>query len=152
MQLTKRIAITAGALTLGAAGVAAAAVTTPEEAEPGLTTAAEKAGFEVPVGEGAPEGEPATETEVETEGEGIGPVGNHGAEVSAVAHMDFETGREHGEAVSTIARSNGGGEAATAAQAADDAGDGDSDDDTDDGTAADQAKLGAGNAGDHGRP
>lgn len=33
---------------------------------------------------------------------------NHGADVSAVAHDDSTTGREHGKAVSTVARDNHG--------------------------------------------
>lgn len=152
MQLTRKIAIAAGALTLGATGVAAA-VTTPDEAEPGLTTASEKAGFEVPVGpEAAETGDDVTEVdEVEVEAEGTGPVDNHGAAVSAVAQSDFETGREHGEAVSEIARTNGGGEADTATEDAEDAGEDESEGAGAEGgeNAAEQAGLGADNAGEH---
>jgi hypothetical protein len=153
MQLTRKIAIAAGALTLGATGVAAA-VTTPDEAEPGLTTASEKAGFEVPVGaEADPAGDEVTEVETEdaeadeVEAEGTGPVDNHGAEVSAVAKSDFETGREHGEAVSAIARTNGGGAAATSAD------DGDDDEiEDEDAEADDAAEAGEDASGEHGRP
>jgi hypothetical protein len=157
MQLTRKIAIAAGALTLGATGVAAA-VTTPDEAEPGLTTASEKAGFEVPVGaEADPAGDEVTEVETEdaeadeVEAEGTGPVDNHGAEVSAVAKSDFETGREHGEAVSAIARTNGGGAGATAS--ADDDGDDEiEDEDAEADEAADAAEAGEDASGEHGRP
>jgi hypothetical protein len=158
MQLTRKIAIAAGALTLGATGVAAA-VTTPDEAEPGLTTASEKAGFEVPVGPEAEAGDEVTEVEaedvesddVEAEGEGTGPVDNHGAAVSAVAKSDFDSGREHGEAVSAIARTNGGGDAATASDA-DDEGDEDEGGEELDDAAADEAEVEGDDAGERGRP
>jgi hypothetical protein len=52
--------------------------------------------------------EEGTDDAVEDSG---GPVDNHGAEVSAVAKDDSTTGREHGEAVSTVARDNHGAEA-----------------------------------------
>jgi hypothetical protein len=68
--------------------------------------------------------------------------------VSAVAQSDFESGREHGEAVSTIARTNGGADATTEGE---DEGDDEGDDEIAP-EAADQAELGAGNAGEHGRP
>ena len=50
--------------------------------------------------------------EEEGENEGVGPQGNHGACVSAIAKNKDEgtTGREHGEAVSTMARSDCGKE------------------------------------------
>jgi hypothetical protein len=155
MQLTRKIAITAGALTLGATGVAAA-VTTPDQAAEGLGTASDKAGFEVPVGADADvSGDEVTEieaeeVEVDAEGEGIGPVDNHGAAVSAVAQSDFESGREHGEAVSEIARTNGGGEVTAEAAEGDDEDEGDAEaEDDGDGAPAEQAELGAANADEH---
>lgn len=119
MQLTQKIAIAAGALTLAAGGVAAAAGSPSVEADKGLTTAEEQVGVELPATKDAHPGEveetdtevetPETEsTEVEVDDEGTGPVDNHGAEVSAAATSDETTGREHGEAVSAVARDNAG--------------------------------------------
>jgi hypothetical protein len=123
MQLTKRIAIAAGALTLGTAGIAAAAGT-PDAADDGLTKASEQVGIELPasqdshpvaddqadesdVEDDAVEDEVKDETAAEDD-EGIGPVDNHGAEVSAVATSDETTGRDHGIAVSEVARQGHG--------------------------------------------
>lgn len=113
MNLTTKIAVAAGALTLTAGGIAAA-VTTPEAAEPGLTTAEEHVGVDLPVG---PE---AGETPEDEETEAGAPEGTHGAEVSAVAQSEFETGREHGEAVSTVAQDNHGAEVRADLEAAGD--------------------------------
>jgi hypothetical protein len=145
VHLTPKIALAAGALTLSAAGIAAAA-TTPDEASDGLTKASEQVGIELPASkdahptaeEGASDDtDDAVEAETEeVEGEGTGPVDNHGAEVSVVAQSDATTGREHGEAVSTVAQDNHGAEVSA------DAG----------GDAAEQSTLGAANAGGHGRP
>jgi hypothetical protein len=133
--LTKKIAITAGALTLTATGIAAAA--SPEAATDGLAKAAEQVGVELPATKDAHPGaqndneakdtdDEATDadaTEVEAPktaadagAEGTGPVDNHGAEVSAVAHTELPTGRQHGEAVSEVARQNHGADARAAAQ------------------------------------
>jgi hypothetical protein len=123
-----------------AAGVvgAAAAGSPPEAADDGLTTAEERTGFDVPTTkedhptkDDHPGGDAAR---VEAEAEGVGPVDNHGAEVSAVAQDDSTTGREHGEAVSAVARGEHGGDAAPNENA------------------ATQASLGAENAGEHGKP
>ena len=117
MNLTQKIAIAAGALTLTATGIAAAG--SPEAADTGLTTAEEQVGVELPATKDAPAAPEADDTEAsdataETEAveadAGVGPVDNHGAEVSAVAHTEFATGREHGEAVSAVARDNHGAE------------------------------------------
>ncbi len=120
MHLSKKIITAAGAITLTATGIAAAA-SPPEAADKGLDTAEEQVGVELPATKDAhpgaqdPQGE-AAETEAveapetEAEGEGLGPVDNHGAEVSAVAQTEFPTGREHGEAVSAAARDNHGAE------------------------------------------
>lgn len=125
MKLTHRIAVAAGALTLGATGIAAAA-DPPDAADDGLTKASEQVGVELPASQDAHP--PATEAEdddeldddaIEDEGdaeesddaeaEGVGPQGNHGAEVSAVAQVnDPETGNEHGIAVSEVARQGHG--------------------------------------------
>jgi hypothetical protein len=128
MSLTTKIAIAAGALTLSVAGVAAAA-DPPDAADGGLTRAGDEVGIELPASAEAhptaasaaadrPEptgaGDPAVdevELEVEDAAEGdagIGPVDNHGAEVSAVATSDETVGRAHGEAVSEVARQGHG--------------------------------------------
>ena len=120
MHLTRKIAIAAGAATLTVTGIAAAG-SPPEAAEDGLTTAEEQVGVELPASKAAHPGRQnedaqdaevtdAEATEVEAEAEGTGPVDNHGAIVSAVAHTEFPTGREHGEAVSAAARQNHGAE------------------------------------------
>ena len=119
MDLTKKIAAAAGALTLGVAGVAAAA-TTPDAADAGLTKASENVGVELPAsqdahpgadaGQGADDDTATDDTTTDVEDEAEGPEDNHGAIVSAVAQSDFETGREHGEAVSAAARDNHGAE------------------------------------------
>lgn len=117
MHLSKKIITAAGAITLTATGIAAAA-SPPEAADQGLTTAEEQVGVQLPAskdshpgaqdaqGNGAPE----VETDAEAAEAGQGPVDNHGAEVSVVAQTEFPTGREHGEAVSTAARDNHGAE------------------------------------------
>lgn len=121
MHLTKKIITAAGAITLTATGIAAAA-SPPEAADEGLTTAEEQVGVELPATKDshpgaqdahdaeATETETETEVEAETEEVGQGPVDNHGAAVSAVAQTEFATGREHGEAVSAAARDNHGAE------------------------------------------
>ena len=134
MNLTQKIAIAAGALTLTATGIAAAG-SPPDAADTGLTTAEEQVGVELPATKdahpGAPEDDAATTeaSELEAEGAGVGPVDNHGAEVSVVAQSDATEGREHGEAVSSVARDNHGAEQQAA-----------------------NAALGADNAGEHGQP
>ena len=117
MDLTKKIAAAAGALTLGVAGVAAAA-TTPDAADAGLSKASENVGVELPASHDAQstaddstaEDTTADDVTAEVEDETEGPEDNHGAIVSGVAQTEFETGREHGEAVSAAARDNHGAE------------------------------------------
>jgi hypothetical protein len=133
VNLTQKIAAAAGALTLTATGIAAAG-SPPDAADKGLTTAEEHVSVELPATKdahpGAPEPAGTTEdAEIEAEVAGLGPVDNHGAEVSVVAQSDATTGREHGEDVSTAARQNHGAEQQAA-----------------------NAALGADNAGEHGRP
>ena len=138
MQLTQKIAVAAGALTLAATGIAAASDAPPEAADQGLTTASEQVGVELPANDdhavaedtdatddaadAADEADDAADDAAEAD-EGIGPVDNHGAEVSAVAQTEFATGREHGEAVSEVARQDHGPEAASTAGESDDEGD-----------------------------
>ncbi len=120
MKLTQKIAIAAGALTLGATGIAAAA-DPPDAADDGLTKASEQVGVELPASQDAhppaaasadddeADDEAVDAEDVETEDEGVGPQDNHGAEVSAVAQVnDPETGNEHGIAVSEVARQGHG--------------------------------------------
>jgi hypothetical protein len=113
--LTKKIALAAGALTLSAGGVAAAAGSPPDEAEKGLATAEARVGTDLPATEdahpGAPEAGAIDELEDEakpSDTDAAPPVDTHGAAVSAVAQSDEHERREHGEAVSTVARSNVG--------------------------------------------
>lgn len=124
MPLVKKVAVAAGALTLAATGIAAAA---PDDADKGLTIAEEQTGEDLPVA-GAhgpetdleePEVEDGADVEIDDrdaagDGEhGDGkPMDNHGAIVSAVAQTELGTGREHGAAVSEVARQNGGAAAA----------------------------------------
>lgn len=125
MNLSQKIAVAAGALTLGATGIAAAAAT-PDAADAGLTKASDQVGVELPASQGSHPGadehaddaaDQSTEVEsteddeaddVEGQQEGTGPVDNHGAEVSAVAQSDDATGRDHGIAVSEVARQGHG--------------------------------------------
>lgn len=116
MRLTKKIITAAGAITLTATGIAAAG-SPPEAADQGLDMAEEQVGVELPASKDSHPGaqneqdSEAPETEdVEAEEAGQGPVDNHGAAVSAVAHTEFPTGREHGEAVSAAAQDNHGAE------------------------------------------
>ena len=152
--------IAAGAAGLLLAGAAvAAAVDAPEAANDGLTTAGEHSGFAVPVGQGGdhPTGDQSVDADDAAEG-------THGADVSAVAQDDSTQGADHGAAVAAVASDGrAGGQAPEAAgeavvetpntggtSTADEASDGASETGT--GEAADQADLGAGNAGDHGQP
>ena len=149
-MLTKKIAIAAGALTLAAGGVAAA-VSPPEAADDGLSTAEEQVGVELPASKDARPGatpevpddeeleEPAVEGSEQEEPaleEAGPPEGTHGAEVSAVARSDEHEGRARGEAVSAAARDNHGAEASAQARADDDE---DHDEDDDDLEAGDEA-------------
>lgn len=114
MNLTQKIAVAAGALTLAATG-AAAALESPEAATSGLANAATHTGFAVPVGAQTQDEVVDETTTTTTDDEATDEADaedsaedNHGAAVSAVAQSDFETGREHGAAVSEVARSDAG--------------------------------------------
>ena len=123
----------AGAGLVMAGGVAAAAVTTPDQASDGLEKATTQAGFEVPTsGDVQPlkaqaptddevveeqptaeETEGLTETEetddtAELEDESTGPVDNHGAAVTEYIETSELTGKEFGQGVSEVARSDAG--------------------------------------------
>jgi hypothetical protein len=120
--VTAKIAVTAAGLVLAGTAVAAALGSPPEAADKGLATAEEHTGFPVPVAAGrqaeddelgddvvedAVEGDDVEDEADDGDGAG-GPVDNHGAAVSAVAKDDTLTGREHGQAVSEVARSDAG--------------------------------------------
>jgi hypothetical protein len=126
MSIARKIAIAAGAATLAAGGVAGA-VAVPDAAEDGLTKAGENVGQELPASKDShptkdqhpgmtAEGndleadveveDPEAPEEEEGNEEG-GPVGNHGAAVSAVAHAT-PSGPGKGAIVSEVARSDAG--------------------------------------------
>lgn len=140
-KLPVKVAAAAAGVML--AGGVAAASSPPEAADKGLATGEEHAGFEVPSSKEAhptkddhptgaaddiasEEDEAVGEADEASEEEGGGPVDNHGAEVSDVAHNTTATGRDKGAAVSEVARDGHG--------------------------AAPQAGQGSGNAGGHGKP
>ncbi len=128
------VKLVATALALVAAGAAAAGAigSPPPAADKGLTNAEEPSGVEVPVvhdDDDAPDdevvGEDDEADEVDDEADEVDdeatesdesdesdeadePKDNHGAYVSAVAHDHTLTGREHGKAVSEVARSDAG--------------------------------------------
>ena len=120
-----KIAAATGALVLGGA-VAAAAVTTPDAADDGLTNASERTGFELPAsqenhptGEDHPGGGPEEADDIESleeeelepeeqlHGEGERPE-NHGFVVSELATNSELTGRERGQAIADVAQSDAG--------------------------------------------
>ena len=119
----KIIATTVALLIAGAAAAAAAMDSPPPAADKGLTNAEEHTGFPVPVAngrgdDGAPgddavedegdEGEEAPDEADDESADDAAPKDNHGAYVSAVAQDKTLTGREHGKAVSEVARSDAG--------------------------------------------
>ena len=134
MHPTLYAKVVATALALVAAGAAAAGAvgSPPPAADKGLTNAEEHTGFEVPVAheDDVPDDEVVGEDEADevdraveadevdevddqvTDSDEVDevdePKDNHGAYVSAVAKDDTLTGREHGEAVSEVARSDAG--------------------------------------------
>ena len=127
MNKMSKIAAAAAGIVL-ASGAAAAAVTAPpEQADKGLSTAEEHTGIELPAtkdshptkddhpGGGAAADHAPEAAEAAEAAEGVGPVDNHGADVSAVAQDDSTTGRAHGEAVSEVARAGHGAPAGTGA-------------------------------------
>jgi hypothetical protein len=151
-----------------ATGVAAAADALPGQADRGILTAEDHTGIELPAtkdshptkGNHPGRGTGGNEVEaVEPEaGEGVGPVDNHGAEVSAVAHEDLATGRDHGQAVSEVARAGHGPGAGAPVETPNTGGTNTADEASDGANevgaehAAPQGGLGSGNAGEHGKP
>jgi hypothetical protein len=106
-----------GVVALGATGAAAATGSLPDAAQDGLANAGSHVGITLPASHdnhptkdnhpgGPPEGVPPT-TGAPTPSTGA-PESNHGAEVSDVARNTDATGREKGEAVSTVARGDHG--------------------------------------------
>lgn len=114
-RIPLKVIAASGAIVL-ASGVAAAAVTTPDQADDGLAKAAEQAGFEVPVGSAdhaadhVADSDDAGEVEV-SDTEGTAPTDTHGATVSAFATTTELTGRDKGQAISELARDGHGEEA-----------------------------------------
>ena len=117
-RIPLKIVAASGAIVL-ASGVAAAAVTTPDEADAGLDKASEQTGLELPASEAAhptqldhpgnaPEVEEVEVGEVEAEQHGVGPQDNHGAVVSAFADTTELEGSERGQAIAAVARSDAG--------------------------------------------
>lgn len=130
-SIPMKIAV-AGAGIVMAGGVAAAAVTTPDEASDQLGDASAKAGFEVPtsgdvqpvknqneVEEETTELEVTTTTEAEEEleevqeveepeVEGEGPSDTHGAVVSEFAQTTELEGKDKGQAIAEVAKSDEG--------------------------------------------
>jgi hypothetical protein len=153
-----KVALGAAGLLLASAAVAAA-VDAPEAADKGLSTAEEHSGFTVPVGNdgdhpnkddhpGNPGGAaPGLGDEaLDLEAEEGAPEGTHGSEVSAAARDDSTAGRDHGAAVSEVARAGHGAPQVTPAEPVDlpDVGGAGNADE-----AADDAGLGSDNAGAH---
>jgi hypothetical protein len=156
MRKTSKIAATAAGLVL-AGGAAAAAVTVPDAADPGLTKAEEQTGTELPASkDNHPGGAPASvSVDADTP-----DAADHGTEVADTARST-ESGPGKGAAVAEVASEGAaGGEALTAApvETPNDGGI-DIGGEASDGAnatgaenAADQASEGSGNAGDHGAP
>ena len=158
-NVTKAIAGAGIALVLSGGAAAAANGSLPDAAQDGLSTASDHVGIELPAskdnhptaddhpGGAANDGSAATEHP-----------DNHGADVSAVAQSDETTGREHGEAVSTVARDGHGANAGSAVETPNAGGIGTAVDASGGANsvgvdhAADQASVGSGNAGAHGTP
>jgi hypothetical protein len=138
-KATKAVAAAGIALVLSGGAVAAANGSLPDAAQDGLSTASDHVGIELPASK--EDHPPAAESlegaseDVSTSSAATEHPDNHGADVSAVAKSDETTGREHGEAVSTVARDGNGPDASGGANSI--------------GTdhAADQASNGLGNAG-----
>jgi hypothetical protein len=100
---------TLGVLALGGVSAAGATGNLPSEAQDGLANAASHVGVTLPASHeshpskdshpGRPDAAPVTPT----------TGANHGSEVSEAAHATYASGREKGEAVSTVARGDHGG-------------------------------------------
>jgi hypothetical protein len=149
MHKTSKL-LTAGAIALVLSGGVAAAATgsLPTQAGPGLTTAGDHTGFEVPASHDdhptgtSSESSDATESTdaADDNTDSSGQPDNHGAAVSDVARNTDATGSDKGAAVSAAAQDNTGlnDHAATPGTVPDDA--------------ADQASDGSAHASGHGRP
>jgi hypothetical protein len=133
LRKTTKVAVAGVALVLSGGAAAGATGSLPDAAQDGLSKASSHVGIELPASsDNHPEGTDAdTATTEHPE--------NHGADVSAVAQDTATVGRDHGEAVSEVARQGHGNEPSDASSNAAD-------------NAADQASSGSDNSGDHGRP
>jgi hypothetical protein len=115
-KTTKAVAAAGIALVLSGGAAAAVNGSLPEAAQDGLSTASDHVGIELPASQEdhppADDSAGAAAEDVSTSSEATEHPDNHGADVSAVAKSDETTGREHGEAVSTVARDGNGPDAA----------------------------------------
>ena len=156
MRTTSKIAATAAGLVL-AGGAAAAAVTVPDAADPGLTKAEEHTGTQLPASkDNHPGGAPASVTlEADTP-----DAADHGTEVADTARST-ESGPGKGATVAEVASQGAAGVEAPTGAPVETPNDGgiDTASGASDGAnatgaenAADQAGEGSGNAGDHGAP
>jgi hypothetical protein len=105
----------AGVLTLGSVSAAAATGSLPDAAQNGLANAASHVGMTLPASHDShptkdnhPGDKPDSTPTAHTHAPPTHPE-NHGADVSSVAHTTDATGRDKGEAVSTVARGDHGG-------------------------------------------
>ena len=112
-KATRAVAAAGIALVLSGGAAAAANGSLPDAAQDGLSTASDHVGIELPASkdnhptaDDHPGGAPGA---VSADSAPTEHPDNHGADVSAVAKSDETTGREHGEAVSTVARDGHGG-------------------------------------------
>jgi hypothetical protein len=115
-KASKAVAAAGIALVLSGGAAAAAGGSLPDAAQDGLSTAADHVGIELPASkdnhptaDDHPGGAPNAVSAVSADSAPTEHPDNHGADVSAVATSDETTGREHGEAVSTVARAGHGG-------------------------------------------
>lgn len=130
---TAKIGTIAAALVLSTAGAAAAATgNLPDAAQDALSNAAEHVGFDLPAShDDHPTGNADNPTDAD----------DHGVDVSDTARNSDTTGREHGQAVSEVARAGHGADA-------DDEGTDDTDDATEPGAPEDPGAQGAATASD----
>jgi hypothetical protein len=120
----------AGVLTLGTVSAAAATGSLPDAAQDGLANAASHVGMTLPASHDShptkddrPGGKPDSTPTAHTPSSPTHPE-NHGADVSSIARTTDATGRDKGEAVSTVARGDHGGHSTGTDHAAPQAGDG----------------------------
>jgi hypothetical protein len=105
-----------GVLALGGVSAAGATGNLPDAAQDGLANAASHVGVTLPASH---ENHPSKDRHPgESDDAPVTPTtgANHGSEVSDAAHATYPTGRDKGEAVSTVARGDHGGPPASVGQ------------------------------------